>query len=103
MKIDVHGHLSPPDLLYAYKANLLAHRGAHGRGGAGVTDDTLRAALTEPNKTFGGLSHLRHLDQAGVDIQLISPRPYQMMHSEQARLAVLQPVRSFPGWLYQDY
>jgi 4-oxalmesaconate hydratase len=86
MKIDVHGHLSAPDSLYAYKANLLAHRGAHGRGGAGITDDTLRAALTEPGKAFGGLSHLQHLDQAGVDIQLISPRPYQMMHSEQARL-----------------
>lgn len=86
MKIDVHGHLSAPESLYAYKANLLAHRGAHGRGSAGVTDDTLRAALTEPNRTFGNQSHLRHLDEAGVDIQLISPRPYQMMHSEQAKL-----------------
>ena len=62
--IDVHGHLSAPDSLYAYKASLLAHRGAHGRGGAGVTDETLRAALTEPSKTFGGLSHLQHLDAA---------------------------------------
>ena len=34
MKIDVHGHLSAPESLYAYKANLLAHRGAHGRGSA---------------------------------------------------------------------
>ena len=86
MKIDVHGHLSAPESLYAYKANLLAHRGAHGRGSAGVTDETLRAALTEPNRSFGGQSHLQHLDDAGVDIQLISPRPYQMMHSEQAKL-----------------
>ena len=66
MKIDVHGHLSAPDSLYAYKASLLAHRGAHGRGGAGITDDTLRAALTEPSKTFGGLSHLQHLDRAAL-------------------------------------
>jgi predicted TIM-barrel fold metal-dependent hydrolase len=86
MKIDVHGHVSAPESLYAYKAGLLAHRGAHGRGSAGITDDTLRAALTEPNKSFGGKSHLQHLDDAGVDIQLISPRPYQMMHSEQAKL-----------------
>jgi predicted TIM-barrel fold metal-dependent hydrolase len=86
MKIDVHGHVSAPESLYAYKANLLAHRGAHGRGSAGVTDETLRAALTEPNRSFGGKSHLQHLDDAGVDIQLISPRPYQMMHSEQAKL-----------------
>ena len=42
MKIDVHGHVSAPESLYAYKANLLAHRGAHGRGSAGVTDETLR-------------------------------------------------------------
>ncbi|QYN33719.1 amidohydrolase [Pseudonocardia sp. DSM 110487] len=86
MKIDIHGHVSAPESLYAYKAGLLAHRGAHGRGSAGVTDDTLRAALTEPNKSFGGKSHLAHLDDAGVDVQLISPRPYQMMHSEQGRL-----------------
>jgi predicted TIM-barrel fold metal-dependent hydrolase len=86
MKIDVHGHVSAPESLYAFKANLLAHRGAHGRGTAGVTDETLRAALSEPNKSFGGMSHLAHLDEAGVDVQLISPRPYQMMHSEQGRL-----------------
>jgi len=86
MRIDVHGHVSAPDSLYAYKAGLLSHRGAHGRGSAGVTDDTLRAALTEPSKVFGGKSHMQHLDDAGVDIQLISPRPYQMMHSEQAML-----------------
>ncbi len=86
MKIDVHGHVSAPESLYAYKANLLAHRGAHGRGTAGVTDETLRAALTAPNKSFGGMSHLQHLDDAGVDLQLISPRPYQMMHSEQGKL-----------------
>jgi predicted TIM-barrel fold metal-dependent hydrolase len=86
MRIDIHGHVSAPESLYAYKAGLLAHRGAHGRGSAGVTDDTLRAALTAPNKSFGGMSHLAHLDEAGVDLQLISPRPYQMMHSEQGQL-----------------
>jgi len=86
MKIDVHGHLTAPDSLYAWKAGLLSHRGAHGRGSAGVTDETLRDALHAPNAAFGGLSHIEHLDGAGVDVQFISPRPYQMMHSEQARL-----------------
>jgi predicted TIM-barrel fold metal-dependent hydrolase len=86
MRIDVHGHVSAPESLYAYKGSLLAHRGAHGRGSAGITDDTLRRALTEPNRSFGGKSHLQHLDDAGVDIQLLSPRPFQMMHSEQAKL-----------------
>lgn len=86
MKIDIHSHLTAPDSLYAWKAGLLSHRGAHGRGSAGVTDETLRESLYTPNPTFGGISHIQHLDDAGVDIQLISPRPYQMMHSEQARL-----------------
>jgi predicted TIM-barrel fold metal-dependent hydrolase len=86
MKIDIHGHVTAPESLYAYKAGLVSHRGAHGRGSAGVTDETLRAALDAPDKTFGGKSHLAHLDDAGVDLQLISPRPYQMMHSEQAKL-----------------
>lgn len=86
MKIDIHGHVTAPESLYAWKAGLLSHRGAHGRGSAGVTDETLREALHKPDKTFGGVSHLQHLDDAGVDVQLISPRPYQMMHSEQAHL-----------------
>src|SRR5690606_21654699 len=86
MKIDIHGHLTAPQSLYAYKAGLLSHRGAHGRGSAGVTDDTLREALHAPNPSFGNVSHMEHLDQAGIDLQLISPRPYQMMHSEQAKL-----------------
>jgi predicted TIM-barrel fold metal-dependent hydrolase len=86
MKIDIHGHVTAPDSLYAWKAGLLSHRGAHGRGSAGVTDETLRESLYAANSTFGGISHIQHLDDAGVDIQLISPRPYQMMHSEQGRL-----------------
>lgn len=86
MRIDIHGHVSAPESLYAYKAGLLSHRGAHGRGGAGVTDQTLRDALHAPNTSFGNRSHIEHLDDAGVDLQLISPRPYQLMHSEQANL-----------------
>ena len=29
----MHGHVTAPDSLYVYKAQILAHRGAHGRGG----------------------------------------------------------------------
>lgn len=82
MIIDVHGHVSAPPALYAYKANLLAHRGAHGRGAPRISDDELRSAQHEPNPSFGGVSHMDHLDAAGIDVQLISPRPYTMMHSE---------------------
>jgi predicted TIM-barrel fold metal-dependent hydrolase len=86
MKIDIHGHLTAPDSLYAWKAGLLSHRGAHGRGSAGVSTESLRESLYEPNRTFGNKSHIAHLDDAGIDLQLISPRPYQLMHSEQAML-----------------
>lgn len=85
-KIDIHGHVSAPDSLYAYKAGLLSHRGAHGRGNAHVTDETLREALYAPHPSFANKSHMEHLNDAGVDVQLISPRPYQMMHSEEAKL-----------------
>jgi predicted TIM-barrel fold metal-dependent hydrolase len=88
MLVDVHGHVSAPNELYAYKAGLLSHRGAHGRGSSGISDDRLRAALREPNHSFGGISHLDHLDNAGVDVQLISPRPFQAMHSESPAVLV---------------
>ena len=35
---------------------------------------------------FGGSSHLDQLKEVGTDLQLISPRPYQMMTSEHPRL-----------------
>lgn len=83
MIIDVHGHVSAPSQLYVYKANILAHRGAHGRGKVKVSDEELIAAARDkPNDAFGGISHIQHLDEASIDTQFISPRPYQMMHSE---------------------
>ncbi|WP_067180104.1 amidohydrolase family protein [Microtetraspora niveoalba] len=83
MIIDVHGHVSAPAELYAWKAGLLSHRGAHGGKAPKISDDQIRAAHTEPHPSFGDVSHFDHIDGAGVDVQLISPRPYQMMHSEQ--------------------
>lgn len=88
MIIDVHGHLSAPAELYAYKAGLLSHRGAHGRGKPHMSDDQLRDALYAPQASFGNVSHVDHLDEAGIDVQIISPRPYQAMHSEQPALLV---------------
>jgi OH-DDVA meta-cleavage compound hydrolase len=84
MIIDAHGHVTAPDKLYVYKAGLLSHRGAHGRGSAGATDDDVTRALNEP--VFGGSSHLAQLAEVGTDMQLVSPRPYQMMHSEHPKL-----------------
>ncbi len=80
MIIDCHGHISAPVELWAYKGTLLAHRGSHGRGGVRVSDEQLIAAA---NKTeIGPAGHLDLLERHGTDLQLISPRPFQMMHSE---------------------
>jgi OH-DDVA meta-cleavage compound hydrolase len=84
MVIDAHAHVTAPDGLYVYKAALTAHRGAHGRGAVNATDDDMHKALNSP--VFGGSSHLQQLKEAGTDMQIISPRPYQMMTSEHPRL-----------------
>ena len=84
MIIDSHGHVTAPDSLYVYKAQILAHRGAHGRGGNLANDEDVRDALHKP--VFGGSSHLAQLQEVGTDLQLISPRPYQMMTSEHPKL-----------------
>ena len=85
MIIDSHGHVTAPDsLCTSYKAQILAHRGAHGRGGDSANDEDVRKALNAP--VFGGSSHIAQLQEVGTDLQLISPRPYQMMTSENPRL-----------------
>ena len=80
MIIDIHGHVSAPTELWAYKANLLSARGAHGRGGVNVSDDEIRAAANRKENWAKG--HLDYLRDHGTDVQLISPRPFQLMHSE---------------------
>src|SRR2546426_9443151 len=104
MVIDSHAHVTAPDGLYVYKAALTAHRGAHGRGAVNATDDDIIKALNSP--VFGGSSHLDQLKEAGTDMQIISPRPYQMMTSEHPRLVpwfteetnniIAQEVKLFP-------
>src|SRR5579862_10059862 len=84
MIIDSHGHVTAPEKLYVYKANILSHRGAHGRGSHGASDQEIKDALNSP--VFGGTSHLEQLKEVGTDMQLISPRPYQMMHSEDPKI-----------------
>ncbi|MBM3649574.1 MAG: amidohydrolase [Alphaproteobacteria bacterium] len=80
MIIDCHGHVSAPAQLWAYKASLISHRGSHGRGAVTVSDDEIRAALNAAE--IGPKSHLDALAAYGTDVQLISPRPFQLMHSE---------------------
>jgi 4-oxalmesaconate hydratase len=99
--IDAHAHLNAPPELYAYQANLLAARGAHGRGLAGVTD----AALKE-----WGERTVRTMDGVGTSMQLISPRPYSLSHAispgrvvrwwiEAVNDCIARQVAQFPGRL----
>src|SRR4026207_1247401 len=109
MIIDIHGHVSAPTELWAYKANLLSARGAHGRGGVNVSDDEIRAAANRKENWAKG--HLDYLRDHGTDVQLISPRPFQLMQSEKpARLVhwfteecnniIHRQMKLFPGqWI----
>ena len=80
MIIDCHAHVSAPAKLWAYKATLIAARGTHGRGKVDVTDDEIRHAVEK--EKFGPHSHLDYINELGTDVQLVSPRPFQLMHSE---------------------
>jgi predicted TIM-barrel fold metal-dependent hydrolase len=73
MIIDIHGHMSAPPELYAYKSLLLASRGYHGKGNPGISDERMHQGLQR---------HLDLLRKVGTDVQFISPRPFQLMHSE---------------------
>ena len=77
MIIDCHGHVSAPAELWAYKSAILSHRGSHGRGRVNATDDDLRRAANKVEMAPSG--HLDMLHAHGTDMQLISPRPFQMM------------------------
>jgi 4-oxalmesaconate hydratase len=75
MIIDIHGHTNAPPSLYAYKSGLLASRGAHGKGNPGITEESMATPVK---------NHLaNNLDKVGTDVQFLSPRPFQLMHSEQ--------------------
>jgi predicted TIM-barrel fold metal-dependent hydrolase len=80
MVIDCHGHVSAPAELWAYKASVLSHRGAHGRGKVEVSDDEIRRAANK--KEMAPVGHLDMLKRVRTDVQLLSPRPFQMMHSQ---------------------
>ncbi|MCW2726662.1 MAG: hypothetical protein JWN35_3583, partial [Frankiales bacterium] len=63
----------PPEL-YVYKANLQSNHGAHGKGSPGISDERLKQSADE---------NVAIMDAVGTDVQLLSPRPYMLMHSEQ--------------------
>ncbi|MEP7739592.1 amidohydrolase family protein [Nocardioides sp. 31GB23] len=82
MIIDAHAHLVAPDGLYAFRANLLANGGYH-FGSPKVSDDDVSACAA---------INVAALDEVGTDVQLLSPRPYQMGHS-------MTPVSLVEPWI----
>jgi predicted TIM-barrel fold metal-dependent hydrolase len=70
MLIDVHGHVTQHTEIGAYKAGLLASRGAHGRGGIRLSDEQVERATA---------THRKRIAAAQIDLQLLSPRPYTVM------------------------
>ena len=74
--IDSHAHVTAPGELYAYKAGLLAHRGAHGRGKVNLSDEQIIGALNAP--TFGTAkrgrpdTHLRRHRYRGVQAAVLN-------------------------------
>lgn len=74
MIIDIHGHTNTPPSLFAYKSGLLASRGAHGKGNTWLDEEQLARVVN---------NHVTNtMDKVGTDVQFLSPRPFQMMHSE---------------------
>jgi OH-DDVA meta-cleavage compound hydrolase len=84
--IDCHAHVSAPKSYWAYKAGLVSHRGSHGRGHLRLSDQEIMEAWNA--KEMAPTGHLDHMAACGIDMQCISPRPFQMMHSEKPKKIV---------------
>jgi 4-oxalmesaconate hydratase len=70
--IDAHAHLVTPDSLYANGMISLAAQGGHGRIPPKVSDAEIQACADR---------NLAAMDAVGTDVQLLSPRPFTLMHS----------------------
>jgi 4-oxalmesaconate hydratase len=82
MIIDAHAHVLAPDSLYAFKANLLADAGYHDFAPS-IPDEEIAATASR---------NVSLMDEVGTDVQLLSPRPFQQMHS-------VKPGRMVHCWI----
>jgi 4-oxalmesaconate hydratase len=71
--IDAHAHLFAPASLYAYRSNLVAARGQYGFYMGDVAAGDLEKFASQNVAIMNGV---------GTDLQILSPRPYLMMHGE---------------------
>ena len=75
--IDMHAHTVAPPELYAAKAGLLSGRGYHGKSG-----------ISEERIEQFAQNNLKIMDKVQTDVQFLSPRPFQLMHSEKPEVIV---------------
>ena len=72
MIIDAHAHLVTPESFFGYRSLLQVSNGLHSRLRPSTTDEEIKAAADLSVKVMDGV---------GTDMQLISPRPFMLMHS----------------------
>jgi OH-DDVA meta-cleavage compound hydrolase len=95
--VDVHGHIVAPSELYSYREFLIGTRGHYGRRLKGFSEEREgmshgRTGVIPPEdlRHFAE-EHIAWLDRVGTDVQLVSARPYSLMHSE-------KPARIVHWW-----
>jgi 4-oxalmesaconate hydratase len=73
MIIDSHAHLVAPASLYAHRSNLIVGRGQYGIYHASIPDAELEKSAAQ---------NVAIMDGVGTDLQVLSPRPFMMIHGE---------------------
>jgi 4-oxalmesaconate hydratase len=71
MIIDSHAHLVAPPSFYRYRTDLVAFRGQFGYFKANISDADLGQAADH---------NVALMDEVGTDVQLLSPRPFVLLH-----------------------
>jgi 4-oxalmesaconate hydratase len=70
--IDAHAHLVAPPSLYAHRSNLIVSSGQYG--------DPYRAVIGDAELEKAAANNVSIMDGVGTDMQLLSPRPFQLLH-----------------------
>jgi 4-oxalmesaconate hydratase len=82
--IDAHAHVVAPEVFYAHRAQLLGSGGYH-QDPPSITDEALAASAA---------GNVAIMDGVGTDVQFISPRPFQQMHSAKPEAIVHRWIRA---------
>lgn len=73
MIIDSHAHLVAPASFYVHRGNLQVARGQYGAYHAKIADADLEKSAAQ---------NVEIMDGVGTDLQILSPRPFMMLHGE---------------------